>query len=313
MAVIPIASKFNLFQQIRLLLRTFRKYNSDDEILLNEKIRIASGISLAAPEGEVEKIHQDHPDHPIHVVASKFGLTGTYGALPTVYTEWLINCYYALGDSGPKAFFDIFDHRLYCLNYLAWKKTHLYAAVESAESFVMDKISSALNGSLLSRLPCILDSALHVPDSSDRSMIGLERWLSCNFNTPVAITPFTGGWSKIRKPERCLLGPGNLTLGNAPVIGSMRLDRSVHFTVSLGPMTDDQCNHLIKAPSALSKLKQYIYNYVGPVLDFSIFLIVKKSPESNLPLGHGILGQSICLGSISAPLFYRQEISHLLR
>ena len=69
MALIPLISKFNFYQQIRLLLRMLRDGEKTDETLLDEALHLTSTLSLNAPEGDVESLSQAAPGEPLTVTA----------------------------------------------------------------------------------------------------------------------------------------------------------------------------------------------------------------------------------------------------
>ena len=151
MAVIPVVSKFSFYQQVRLLLRKLRDGRTTDATLLDEQVEFISTLSLDAPHGEVENLRQETPCSPIEVRAWHNGLTGAMGALPTAYSEWLIARQYRYGERSAKAFLDMFGHRLYCLDYLAWQKHHLYARAEAEAQPPLQTAIMALSGLLMSR------------------------------------------------------------------------------------------------------------------------------------------------------------------
>ena len=126
-----ITSRFNFYQQVRTLLHKLRGDNTATAETLDAKLRIVSPLSLDAPAGQIAGIEQENPEDPLRITVWQNGLTGALGALPTAYTEWMIGRQYRYGDHSAKAFLDMFGHRLYCLDYLAWQKNHLYALAES--------------------------------------------------------------------------------------------------------------------------------------------------------------------------------------
>ncbi len=265
MALIPIVSKFNLHQQIRLLLRRLRGEKTVDATLLDEKLLISSTLSLAAPQGEVAMLEQPQPDSPLHLTAWHNGLTGAMGALPVAYTEWMIERHYRYGDGGAKAFIDMFGHRLYCLDYLAWQKHHLYALAESQAHTPLHTAILALAG-LLDVTPSVTQTQ-HAPllASSVPSMVNLERSLNQRFGVPVQITPFTGKWREVAEHERCQLGDPSRALVTAPMLGSARLEIHSHFDVMLGPMTVEMSRRFIPQEEAWRELWAAIRGYVGPL------------------------------------------------
>ncbi|MCX9039071.1 type VI secretion system baseplate subunit TssG [Citrobacter portucalensis] len=295
MAVVPIISKFNIFQQIRLLLRQRRNNQTLDDTLLDEQLRITSTLSLNAPHGEIESLYQTSNDAPVQISAWYNGLTGAMGALPTVYTEWLVERQYRYSDHSAKAFIDIFDHRLYCLDYLAWQKNHLYALAESQSVLPLHNIILSLSGLLCTSTSQAQHATLFT--SPVRSMVNLERWLSLHFGVPVQIIPFTGGWRDVEPHICCRLGNPEQPLLTAPMIGSKRREVHAHFNVLLGPVSPEVSKRFIAQVQIRQKLWSCIRDYVGPMLDFSILLTIKSAGFARRQLGMGAIGLDLCIGN----------------
>ncbi|HHR6132079.1 TPA: type VI secretion system baseplate subunit TssG [Providencia alcalifaciens] len=306
MALIPIMSKFNLFQQIRILLRKYRDNVATDAVILDKKLKITSTLSLGAPDGQVASLQQESLDEPIQVTAWHNGLTGAMGALPTIYSEWLIERHYLYSDGSAKTFLDIFDHRLYCLSYLAWQKTHLYALAESQPQLPFHQNILALTGLLDSPSPLAQYAELLL--SPTRSMANLERWLSHRFDTAVQIISFKGHWYNVDAQECCQLGNSRQTLGNAPMLGQIRKEIHSHFEVNLGPMTFEALEGFISHEKISPYLWSSIRDYVGPALNFSVYLLINSTDMALRPLGQGTLGLDIFLGCHVDSLPYRVRL-----
>lgn len=296
MAMIPVISKFHFYQQIRLLLRKLRNGSTSDAMLLNQKLQISSTLSLDAPDGQVKSLCQTFSDEPIQLTAWYNGLTGAMGALPTVYSEWMIERHYRHSDHSAKAFIDIFGHRLYCLDYLVWQKNHLYARAESQRQPPLQKEILALGGLLIpDASPSIIKHAsLFI--SPVRSMLNLERWLSQLLGVQALVTPFTGGWCDVPEQESCQLGTPRQTLGAAPMIGRRRLDKNAHFDVILGPMSTNASRRFTAQGDDWRVVWSNIRDYVGPVLDFSVSLLISSVDLTPKPLGESALGHELCIG-----------------
>lgn len=296
MALISVVSKFHFYQQIRVLMRKLRDGSTPDAVLLDEKIQISSSLSLDSPNGQVDNIRQEAPDSPVEVTVWHNGLTGAMGALPTAYTEWMIERQYRYGDRSAKAFIDLFGHRLYCLDYLAWQKYHLSALAESQEQLPLQTEILALTGRLSGAvLPEQIHNAVFF-SSPVRSMANLEGLLNQMFGIPAKIIPFTGGWQPVAVEERCQLGDTRQTIAIAPMLGSVRLELHSHFDVILGPMSPAVSCRFTQSGSVRSAVWKCIRDYVGPVLDFTISLSISSVGLAPIPLGKGALGLDLCLG-----------------
>lgn len=291
-----ITSRFNFYQQVRTLLHKLRGSESSEADTLDTQLQIVSPLSLDAPAGQIASIEQTTPDDPLRMTVWQNGLTGALGALPTVYTEWMIERQYRYGDHSAKAFLDMFSHRLYCLDYLAWQKNHLYALAESQTQSPLQQATLALTGLLTSHSVSGGENYAHLFSSPVRSLVNLEVWLSHYYGVPVHITPFTGGWKTVEETEHCRLGNPGQTLETAPMIGRVRWEVQSHFDVTFGPMEQEHSQHFIPQGKFYQEIWERILEYVGPGLDFSIHLSISSGNSPPVALGQGQLGLDICIG-----------------
>lgn len=262
--------------------------------VLDKKFQFISTLSLESPNGQIASIEQNFPEDSVIVTVNNNGLTGAMGALPTVYSEWLIDRHYNYSDNSAKAFLDIFGHRLYCLDYLAWQKNHLYARAESESEQPLHKANLALTGLLNSSSVFGSEYYAHLFSSSVKSMVNLEVWLGHYYGVQVTVTPFTGGWSSVENSETCQLGVQAQLLETAPMIGHFRWDVQSYFNITLGPMKESNSHHYLPDGEFHHELWYRIHNYVGPGLNFKVFLHLIS--ESRSPLGDGQIGRHMCIG-----------------
>ncbi|HHR4183532.1 type VI secretion system baseplate subunit TssG [Citrobacter cronae] len=309
MALIPITSKFNFYQQIRLLLRKLRNNESNDASILDENFRITSSLSLESPDGQIENIYQKSSSDPIEVIALINGLTGVMGALPTTYSEWMIERQYRYSDYSAKSFIDIFDHRLFCLDYLSWQKSHSFAQSETQTNSPFEKILLAMIGVLNSPPPLILTQHAFLFSSPVRSMVCCEQWLSQMFDVTVTIKPFTGNWCTVEKNECCQIGNKLHSLKTAPMLGIERIEVNSSFDVILGPMQSAESLPFLLNGRKLQMLCSSIRTYIGPVIDFSVSMIIDISDLQPKPLGEGAVGIDYCLGHYSGSKLFQKRIT----
>ncbi|RJT36253.1 type VI secretion system baseplate subunit TssG [Rahnella woolbedingensis] len=291
-----ITSRFNFYQQLRTLLRKLRRSETSAAETLNSKLKLISSLSMETTNGQIVSIRQDTPEAPLSVTLSHNGLTGAMGALPTAYSEWMIERHYRYGDHGAKDFLDIFGHRLYCLDYLAWQKNHLYAYAESSRQLPLQQATLAISGLLTS--PSMLggETYAHLFAAPVRSLVNLEVWLSHYYGVPARITPFTGCWKSIDATEICQLGQSKQTLDTAPMIGLTRWEVQSHFDVIFGPVEQVMSHHFIPGGKFYQSIWARIREYVGPGLDFTIHLDISNRSHALVALGTGQLGLNMCIG-----------------
>lgn len=290
-------NRLNFYQQVRLLLSALgRQQAKEKEQLLDEAIRFVSPMSLDAPKGEVGELSKT-ADGRWQLEVWTHGLTGALGALPAVYTEWLVERYYRYGDRAGKAFLDMFTHRLQCLRYLAWEKYHYYARAEQRDVLPLSEATQSLCG------------VMHEPSSftdgryaslvapAVRSMINLETLLGHAFATPMRIVPFRRQWQNIEAGWGCQLGQSEQPLGNAPMLGSVRWEHQNTALLQIGPMSQEQALNFFPGEAVLARLCRVLRDYLGPGLDFDIELEIENSANDASELGKHHLGRGICLGS----------------
>lgn len=288
-----VFSRHNFFQQVRLMLRHLVSPPGGERLeALAEKICFVSPLSLEAPDGEIGEITLT-PDQQWQVEVRTHGLTGALGALPEVYTEWLIARYYRYGDRTAKAFLDMFTNRLQALRYRSWLKYHYYAQYEASERPPLDQAIRALAGygpGLAGHNTACAAVFAHPV----RSMLHLEKWLETLFSVTVNVKPFTGGWREMAPSQRCCLGRVGQTLGQAPMIGQVCMDMAARFTVALGPVSGSQVAPFLPKGEHYASLWRHIRAYVGPGLDFDIDLLTEGGGHNRT--GEGQIGRDLCIG-----------------
>lgn len=283
-----------------MLLQLKKPGNIKPRQLLEDQLYFVSPLSLEAQRGEVGPI-KPLAKNRWQVQVSTHCLTGAMGALPTTYTEWLIERYYRYGDTAAKAFFDIFNHRLQCLRYLAWQKYHFYAQAEFDVGMPLSTAIRGLSGFSEGEISLQKERVATLFAHSVRSMVNLEAWLKTLYGIPVTITPFTGGWRRMGRSFCSRLGGQGQTLGEAPMIGSVYWDRQSHFTITLGPIQMPTACLFLPEGRNYDSLLLHIQEFVGPGLDFDIDLLIQHTGTSRTFLGTGRLGLDISVG-ISAEL-----------
>ena len=295
-----VLSPHNFFQQVRTMLRRLtRRQWTDSKKVLEEQLYFVSPLSLDAPKGEITTVTLLE-EQRWQVEVSGHGLTGTLGALPTVYTEWMIERYYRHGGVTAKAFLDIFNHRLHSLRYLAWQKYHYYAMAEFCVTRPLSTALRALSGVTNSSPSLQQEQFADLFAHSVRSMVNFETWFKHLFSVGVKVTPFTGGWQAMEPALCCCLGNAAQPLAVAPMLGGVYWDRQAHFTVTMGPVPMHNAGQFLPKGKHYQKLWSHIREYVGEGLDFDIDLLIENKSNVVTPLGNGQLGLDICLGTSPA-------------
>ncbi|QXF33745.1 hypothetical protein CE143_11765 [Photorhabdus luminescens] len=283
------------YQNVRRLLKRCRQ-REETAITPDDVVQFSSVLTLDAPEREVESLLPPQEGYEQYRMAvHHFGLLGTLGALPLRYTEWLIDRRYRYGDESAQAFIDIFTHRLLSLRFQAWQKYRLYVNAELQTHRALPAVIPAVVGQLMadttqrSHPACVGLLATPV-----RSMVNLQHLLQREFGMAVNIQPFKGRWQYAEQAHRCCLGRS--LLGDNPMLGHAYWDIQSGFHVQLGPFAARQRTAFMPGNEQYRKLTQWVWQFAGPMLSFSLELLVQHSGQGNVLNGSRQLGWDGCLG-----------------
>jgi type VI secretion system protein ImpH len=293
--------EFEFFQAVRLLARISaeRKPVGSTAKPKDEIVRFGqlgsfpdvreARLSLAFPASAVHAIIRipDSDDPPWMTVAFLV-LTGTQGALPLCYTEWMI-ARRAAKDDTLAAFLDLFNHRLISLFYRAWEKHRppvLYelAAVrrQQPDAFtqhLFDLIGMGTAG---------LRDRMRVQDESLLRYAGLigQRPLSASalrgilrdyFSAPVEIEQCLGDWYELEEADRCYLAPESLRnqLGEAAFLGDEVWNQQNFFRIRLGPLRLERFLEFLPNGPALAKLVELTTYLTGLAMAFDVQVMLR--------------------------------------
>ncbi|HHL2712509.1 TPA: type VI secretion system baseplate subunit TssG [Yersinia enterocolitica] len=309
MALIKVFSRHYFFQQVRVMLRKLSRPGAEAKRqLLEEQCLFVSPLSLDAPKGEVGEVSELKHQSGWQLEVFNHGLTGALGALPTVYTEWLIERYYRYGDKAGKAFLDIFNHRLHTLRFLAWQKYHFYASHEFNDVSPLTLPVQALAGVLQSSTRLQQEEYAGLFAQPVRSLVCLEQWLQHRFSLSVQILPFIGRWSALENSERCQLGHSRQILSQSPSIGTVFWDQHTYFTLQLGPLSQQVAQRFLTLGDEYQCFLQHVRDYVGVGLDFGLDLLIENPHCAMTRLCEGALGFDIHIGQRVMAGFRRVSI-----
>jgi type VI secretion system protein ImpH len=312
---------FDFFQAVRLLQRMEpgRVRVGRGGPPQSEAVRFRARTSLSFPPSSIYEIKRPTSNVPVPIMVQAFmGLTGPSGVLPRHYTELLYKIErefrtaekYALRD-----WFDLFNHRLVSLFYLAWEKYRFYVPFERGEhrgpepdpftNCVYSLIglgARPFRGRLsvtardtvdeygdqeervLARIEDLV--LLHFSGTlghRPRCAVALEAMLEDFFQVPVWIDQFEGQWLPLEPSSRTRLSGdgGNNQLGVSAVAGDRVWDRQSKFRARLGPMGYSQFTEFLPDRDPVPERKtfvllvQLIRLYAEPTLDFDVQLVLK--------------------------------------
>ena len=287
--------RFTFFQAMRILERLFpdRIPLAEDVEPDKEVVRLTSAVHSQFAAGDVETVSRSEGDGPpAHAKVHFMGLAGPNAPLPASFSE-LVYDRALRGDTGPRDFLDLFNHRLLSLFYRARKK---YRPPLDHRPPHQGRVANTLFALLGLGGPA-LRHRLQVEDRSllpttglflgNRSMIGLERLLGQHFGFPVEIEPFLGAWHRLEDHQRTRIGQrgANHALGLETVLGSRVWEQRTAFEVRCGPLDLAQLLRVLPVNRGYGELCDLVSFYVGDELDFRFRFSLRRDEIPALRLG----------------------------
>ncbi len=200
-----------------------------------------------------------------------------------------------------QAFLDIFNHRLYTLFYLAWKKSQPVISLEQHKN------------DYLRHLMALSGNALTLDDQHAFALAGLFGNKTPNalalqgmiqhflFGLPVKINQFIPRWLKISSLS--ILG-NSMALGIDTLMGEQVVDLSSQIRIDIGPMDFADVLTLLPGEPKACALQNLIERYLDISVRFSLRFIVRAPANKIFALGK----DAIQLGWLSWVGEMREEI-----
>jgi type VI secretion system protein ImpH len=289
---------FEFFQAVRLLERLMpdRSPVGGFNPPSVEIVRFVANSTLAFPPSEVHSLEWPKKDGGGLMKVNFMGLTGPEGVLPLYYTS-LLGERTRAGDRSAVDFFDIFNHRIISLFYLAWEKYRFSVAYEREgldpfSHHLMDLIGLGTPG-LQNRLALLDDSLLYYSGllaQRPRSAEALRNLLSDYFEVPVEVEQFAGGWYPLDQNTQTALQGGlgeSEQLGLGAVVGDEVWDQTARVRIALGPLSLEQYQEFLPQGSAYQSLRALTNFFSNGEIDFEIKLILDRRDVPACELGAG--------------------------
>jgi type VI secretion system protein ImpH len=286
--------RFDFFQAVRLLLRMAdqRERPGGRTSAKGEAVRFRANNTLAFPPSQIDSIDWDG-DVPVMAV-NFMGLTGPMGVLPRVYTELILSRVRSR-DRTPADFFDIFNHRMISLFYLAWEKYRSAVAYERDGEDRLSKYLMALIGlgteGLQNRMVVRDDSLLYYAgllSLQPRSAVAVRGVLQDYFGVPLEVEQFVGAWQPLGEADQCDLGSGatlSSQLGVGTVVGDEIWDQQSRIRLKLGPLTQEQYLAFLPGGAAYEPLRALARFVCGADLEIEVQLILQRPVVPRCKLG----------------------------
>jgi type VI secretion system protein ImpH len=280
--------EFKFFQLVRLLERL-----NPERSQVGGFVPPSRDQNLAFPASQVQGVEFQEDRSPT-VIVNFFGLTGPMGVLPHYYTE-LIRDRLRVRDKTMASFFDMFNHRMVSLFYLAWDKYRFAIAYERGER---DRFSHILMDIIGIGTPGLQDRQRVADDSllfysgllamHTRPAAGLRQILWDYFDVEVEIEQLVGAWYPLDIPNQCKFDRANSVseqMGVGAIVGDEIWDQQSGVLIRLGPLTLRQYLDFLPTGSAYAPLMAILRFYAGWEIDFQIQLVLKREETPPCELG----------------------------
>ncbi len=283
-------TRFSFFQAVRLLqlARPETVALADSADPSTEAVRLRAHASLSFPASEIFDLRPpapEAPDGPARMTVQFFGAYGPLGALPTPYTELVIDRV-RYRDDVLREFLDLFHHRLLVLFYLAWEKYRFPVSYERSgeDRFTEDVFALAGLGTPGLR------GRLSFPDQALLRYAGLlrqetrpagtiEAIVRDFFGVPAEVEPLHGQWFPLEPENVTRLGAANSSLGADMVAGDEVFLAPSKFRIRLGPLALEDFTSFLPGGSAHRLLQDLVRLLVGVEFDVD-FQFVLKAEEA---------------------------------
>ncbi len=287
----------HFFQAVRLLGRVYPERNPVGLFVSpsTEIVRFRSFPSLSFPASEIQDLEIGADGQPV-VSVNFMGLSAAVGALPHVYTEFLLERARAR-DHGPGDFFDLFNHRIVSLFYRGWQKHHFYVAYErsgAGDDLITARLLDLIGlgtQSLTDRMQIDDEACLYysaVLAQRRPTAHGLKRLLEDYFNVPVSIQQFTGTWRRLPQENLTFLrGTQSFSerLGIGTIVGDEAYDQHGTVTIRIGPLSFARYQEFLPGAAANIELRAWLGFYCNREFDFIVRLVLERDEVPAMKLG----------------------------
>lgn len=287
---------FTLFQTIRLLGILNAESREDIDEFIRRNVKVVPWLSLAFPPAEVVSVKKETVNgRPFYTVtAAQFGLYSTMGALPTFYTEELLDEAQE-DESISREFLDILNNHLYHLLYAASRHGNLERRTVESSDRSAEFVQFCLMGQADEALRDGGIPALEIADlfvQRSRSAIRLERYiefiLRCvGIDAEVGVEQCVPRRAEIPVSQRCRVGLGGCRLGEDAITGSEVFDCTGKFRIHLKNVKLADVPRFLPGRPGYFSFFSRVRGYLDSPQDFDLVLHPADETPSPAPLGAG--------------------------
>lgn len=297
--------RFDLFEAMRLLENAHRdKPRLGDGLRpVDEPVRFAQEPSLVfapSPLAAFETVE----GAPARLVQRVFGFLGPNGALPTHLTEYARERELYSRDPTFLRFLDTLLHRFGLFFYRAWARAQPVVGLDRPRDAPVVRHVGALIGlgepglrhrDALGDMPKLFYAGRLGRQVRDAD--GLQSWLSLQFQVPVRVLDFQGGWLQLEAAERTRLRRDPLgRLGRGAVLGRSVWDVQHKFRVVMGPLGWSRFAELLPGGRPLESLRALVRQFLGFEFAWDLRLVLKRDDVPVWSLGGRRDARTGCLG-----------------
>lgn len=286
---------FRFFQAVRLLEHLWPEREPVGRFARPEQevARFSANPSLTFPPSEIHALEQ-REGKPPRVIVNFMGLTGPLGVLPIWYTN-LIKERVRAGDTAPRDFLDIFNHRAISLFFHAWEKHRFAISYERGEregltAYLLDFVGLGTEG---------LEDRQDIPDDAllfyagllsqrPRSAASMAQILSDYFDVPVEVEQFIGAWYRLDRRSICIMDERpdiSQQVGFGAIVGDEVWDQHSRARIKIGPLSMERYLEFLPNGSAFRPLRALTRFFSNGEVDFEVQLILEQPQVPRCELG----------------------------
>ena len=284
--------RFTMMQTLWLLSALNAESAEECDRFMRRNIRVVPWLSLAFPPSEVVSVEKRERDSEVayRVILPYYGLYSTMGALPTFYTEELLD-EAREDDSISRDFLDIINNHLYHLLYAANRHSDLVRRTVESANRTAEFIQYSLVGQAEEELRDEKLYALAIADvlaQRSRSAVRLERYLAFVLaRADVEVEQCVERRAVVPPGQRCALGKSNCRLGNDAVLGESVADSTGKFRVHLRGTAPAEVGKFLPKETKYADFPEQIKRFLDAPLDYDMVLHPDDSPPPRAALGKG--------------------------
>ena len=284
--------RFTMMQALWLLGIMNAGSAEDIDRFFRRNVRIVPWLSLAFPPAEVVSVQkrEENGRTLYRVTVPYYGLYSTMGALPTFYTEELLD-EAREDESISRDFLDILNNHLYHLFYAANRHGDIARRTVESANRSAEFIQYCLIGQAEEELR---DPSLHALAVADllaqrsRSAVRLERYLAFVLRCDgVEVEQCVERSAPVPPSQRCSVGAGSCRIGEDAVVGESVADSTGKFRIHLHGVKPSDAAEFLPGRDGYGSFRDRVERYLDSPHEFDLVLHPDGSEPQPAALGEG--------------------------